>query len=109
MVMLEINDLKTYFRILKGTVYAVDGVTFKLDRGETMGLVGESGCGKTTTAFAIMRLLPSNGLIVGGEILFDGALLGRADFATELYEVLKEPLWLDETKALVDTVTEGGK
>lgn len=102
MAMLEISDLKTYFRILKGTVYAVDGVTFKLDRGQTMGLVGESGCGKTTTAFAIMRLLPSNGLIVGGEILFDGALIGRADFATELYEVLKEPLWLDETKDLVD-------
>lgn len=102
MVMLEVNNLKTYFRILKGTVYAVDGVTFHLDRGETMGLVGESGCGKTTTAFAITRLLPSNGRIVGGEILFDGALIGRADFPTELSEILKEPLWLEETRALVE-------
>lgn len=102
MVMLEVNNLKTYFRILKGTVYAVDGVTFHLDRGQTMGLVGESGCGKTTTAFAITRLLPSNGQIVGGEILFDGALIGRADFPTELSEILKEPLWLDETRALVE-------
>ncbi|MFQ6106275.1 MAG: ABC transporter ATP-binding protein [Thermoplasmata archaeon] len=100
--MLEVNNLKTYFRILKGTVYAVDGVTFHLDRGETMGLVGESGCGKTTTAFAITRLLPSNGRIVGGEIIFDGTLIGRADFPTELAEVLKEPLWLEETKALVE-------
>jgi peptide/nickel transport system ATP-binding protein len=100
--MLEVNNLKTYFRILKGTVYAVDGVTFQLDRGDTMGLVGESGCGKTTTAFAITRLLPSNGQIVGGEILFDGSLIGRADFPTELSEVLKEPLWLDETRALVE-------
>ncbi|MFQ5909404.1 MAG: ABC transporter ATP-binding protein [Thermoplasmata archaeon] len=102
MAMLELNNLKTYFRILRGTVYAVDGVTFRLDRGETMGLVGESGCGKTTTAFAITRLLPSNGVIVGGEIIFDGTLIGRADFPTELAEVLKEPLWLDETKALVE-------
>jgi len=102
MAMLEVNNLKTYFRILKGTVYAVDGVTFHLDRGETMGLVGESGCGKTTTAFAITRLLPSNGEIVGGEIVFDGTLIGRADFPTELAEVLKEPLWLPETRALVE-------
>jgi peptide/nickel transport system ATP-binding protein len=101
MAMLEVNNLKTYFKILKGTVYAVDGVTFRLDRGETMGLVGESGCGKTTTAFAITKLLPSNGQIVGGEIMFDGSLIGRADFPTELSEVLKEPLWLSETKALV--------
>ncbi|MEE9506499.1 MAG: ABC transporter ATP-binding protein, partial [Thermoplasmata archaeon] len=100
--MLEVNNLKTYFKILKGTVYAVDGVTFQLDRGETMGLVGESGCGKTTTAFAIMRLLPSNGGIVGGEIVFDGKLIGRADFPTELAEILKEPLWLQETRALVE-------
>jgi peptide/nickel transport system ATP-binding protein len=100
--MLEVSNLKTYFTILKGTVYAVDGVSFQLDRGETMGLVGESGCGKTTTAFAITRLLPSNGQIVGGEIMFDDQLIGRADFPTELAEVLKEPLWLPETKTLLD-------
>ncbi|MFQ6128526.1 MAG: ABC transporter ATP-binding protein [Thermoplasmata archaeon] len=104
--MLEVSNLKTYFSILRGTVYAVDGVTFHLDRGETMGLVGESGCGKTTMAFAITRLLPPNGRIVGGEIVFDGTLIGRADFPTELSEVLKEPLWLEETKDLVERKME---
>jgi len=96
MVMLEVKNLKTYFYIQKGTVKAVDGVSFTLDRGETMGLVGESGCGKTTTAFAITRLLPSNGAIVGGEIIFNGMVIGRADLATEMNEILKEPDWPNE-------------
>ena len=75
--LLNVEHLKVYFKILKGTVYAVDDVTFTLDKGETMGLVGESGCGKTTTAFAITRLLPSNGRIVGGSIRFDGQEIVR--------------------------------
>ncbi len=91
--MLDVRNLKTYFRILKGSVKAVDGVTFTLDRGETMGLVGESGCGKTTTAFAITRLLPSNGDIVGGEIRFNDVVIGRADLATEVNEILKQGDW----------------
>jgi len=53
-------------------VQAVDKVSFSLNRGESMGLVGESGCGKTSVAMGIMKLLPTNAVIVGGEILFKG-------------------------------------
>ena len=91
--LLKVENLKVYFKILKGTVYAVDDVTFNLDRGQTMGLVGESGCGKTTTAYAITRLLPSNGRVVGGQIVFDGKIIVRADLPTELDEVLTKPDW----------------
>lgn len=107
MAMLEIRDLKTYYKVHNGTVKAVDGVSFDLDKGETMGLVGESGCGKTTIAFAITRLLPNNGRIVGGEILFNRVLLGRADFVTELDEILKGENWLTETRKLVERRLEG--
>ncbi|MEK6851409.1 MAG: ATP-binding cassette domain-containing protein, partial [Candidatus Thermoplasmatota archaeon] len=91
--LLKVEDLKVYFKILKGTVHAVDDVSFTLDRGETMGLVGESGCGKTTTAYAITRLLPSNGRVVGGEIMFDGQVIVRADLPTEVDELLGKPDW----------------
>ncbi len=79
MALLEVQDLKVYFDIVRGQVKAVDGVTFKLEKGETMGLVGESGCGKTTAAFAITRLLPDNGDIVGGTITFDGRVIAGSE------------------------------
>jgi len=104
MEMLEVRDLKVYFDILKGTVKAVDGVSFNLGAGQTMGLVGESGCGKTTTAFAVTSLLPTNGRIVGGEIYFDGKLVGRGDVADEVATVLKSEKWFEETKAIVARV-----
>ncbi len=69
---LEINNLKTYFHISKGTVKAVDDITFFLNEGEILGLAGESGCGKTTTSLSIVNLLPKAGKIVSGEILFNG-------------------------------------
>lgn len=78
MTMLEVKGLKTYFSTQKGTVKAVDGVTFRLSEGESLGLAGESGCGKTTTALSIMRLLPYNGKIVGGAINFGGRDLAKA-------------------------------
>lgn len=65
---LEVNDLRTYFWTEEGCVKAVDGVTFSLDRGKTMALVGESGCGKSVTAFSILRLIDRPGKIVGGDI-----------------------------------------
>ena len=92
--LLKVDHLKVYFRILKGMVHAVDDVTFELDRGQTMGLVGESGCGKTTTAFAITRLLPPNGRVLAGEIVFDGQVIVRAELPTEIDELLKKPDWL---------------
>ena len=67
---LSINDLKTQFKIGKRVVKAVDGVTLNVRRGKTMGLVGESGCGKSVTAHSIMQLLPKAGSIKEGEIIF---------------------------------------
>lgn len=72
MPLLEIKNLKTYFTTMEGTVQAVDDISLTLDKGEAMGLAGESGCGKTTAALSIMRLLPSNGYIKSGTILFNG-------------------------------------
>jgi peptide/nickel transport system ATP-binding protein len=70
--LLEVNDLQTQFPTRSGLVRAVDGVSFYLDRGELLGLVGESGCGKSITALSVMRLISPPGKIVNGEILFDG-------------------------------------
>ncbi len=70
--LLEVKNLKTHFPTRAGLVRAVNGVSFNLDRGELLGLVGESGCGKSITALSIMRLIAPPGRIVGGEITFDG-------------------------------------
>jgi len=72
MELLEVKNLKTYFKTQKGMVKAVDGVSYSLDYGKVLGLVGESGCGKTTTALSIAKLLPPEGEIVSGEILLEG-------------------------------------
>jgi oligopeptide/dipeptide ABC transporter ATP-binding protein len=70
--LLEVKNLKTHFSTRAGLVRAVDGVSFYIDKGELLGLVGESGCGKSITALSIMRLIAPPGKIVGGEISFDG-------------------------------------
>ncbi|MDO9477847.1 MAG: ATP-binding cassette domain-containing protein, partial [Pseudohongiella sp.] len=70
---LQIKNLITEFDTDEGRVRAVDDVTFSVNAGETLGIVGESGCGKSVTAQSIMRLLPQPmGQIVGGQILFQG-------------------------------------
>src|SRR5690349_10979079 len=69
--LLEVRNLRTHFPTRAGLVRAVDDVSFYLDRGELLGLVGESGCGKSMTALSIMRLIAPPGKIAGGEILFD--------------------------------------
>lgn len=68
-VLLEIKNLKTYFYLDEGTVKAVDGVSLKVEKGKTFGIVGESGCGKSITVQSIMQILPPRGKIVEGEIL----------------------------------------
>jgi len=71
--LLRINGLKTYFFTHEGTVKAVDDINIKINKGETLGLVGESGCGKSVTALSIMRLIPTPpGKIVSGKILLEG-------------------------------------
>jgi peptide/nickel transport system ATP-binding protein len=73
--LLEVRDLQTFFSTRAGLVRAVDGVSFYLDRGELLALVGESGCGKSITALSIMRLVSPPGKTVAGEVLFEGRSL----------------------------------
>jgi oligopeptide/dipeptide ABC transporter ATP-binding protein len=76
--LLEVRDLRTHFFTREGVVHAVDGVSFELERGKTLGIVGESGCGKTVTALSIMGLIPKPpAKIVGGEVWFEGRDLTR--------------------------------
>ena len=72
MPILEVEDLTTHYLTMQGPVEAADGINFNVDEGQTFGLAGESGCGKTTVALSIMGLLPSNGRIIGGRIILDG-------------------------------------
>ena len=70
--LLSIKDLSVSFNTNEGKFNAVDGVSFDINKGEIFALVGESGCGKSTTAFGIMRLIPKPGNISQGKIIFDG-------------------------------------
>ncbi len=72
MPLLEVKDLHTYYYTLRGIVRAVDGVSFSLERGEVLGIAGESGSGKSTVAWSIINLVPPPGRIVKGSIIFDG-------------------------------------
>ena len=73
---LEVRDLRTHFVTDDGVVKAVDGVSFDVKAGETLGIVGESGCGKSVTSLSILRLIPNPpGRIAGGQILFKGTNL----------------------------------
>ncbi len=68
---LDVSDLSMHYRTRKGPVYAVDNVTFHLNRGESLGLVGESGCGKTSIAITLLKLLPDNAEILGGKVMLN--------------------------------------
>ena len=97
---LEIDDLRTWFFTRDGTVRAVDGVSFSVLPGETLAIVGESGCGKSVTALSILRLIASPpGRIVSGSIRFNGRdLLGLSDAemrrvrGNEISMVFQEPM-----------------
>ena len=77
MALLTVQDLTMHYRTKLGDVHAVDGVSFAVGEGEAIGLVGESGCGKTSVAMTLLRLLPDNARILGGQILFQGKDLAR--------------------------------
>ena len=97
---LEVQDLKTYFFTRTGVVKAVDGVSFSLHAGETLGIVGESGCGKSMTALSIMGLVPQPaGRIVGGQVLLEGEDLVQKSQAEmqhirgrEICMILQDPM-----------------
>ena len=86
MTKLEVRNLSINYMSDKGVALnAVEGLTFSLEQGRSLGLVGESGCGKTTVMLSLMRLLPEAGRIVSGQILFNGRdLLGISERAAKL-------------------------
>jgi oligopeptide/dipeptide ABC transporter ATP-binding protein len=89
-MLLEVKNLKTYFRTSKGILKAVDDVSFNLDSAEALGIVGESGCGKTTCALSISKLLPKEGYIAGGEIILNGK-----DLANLSEREIRQHRWKD--------------
>ena len=85
-MLLELKNLKTFFETKRGTVKAVNGVSYSLDAGKVLGVVGESGSGKSVSAMSILRLLDGNGYIESGEILFDGVDLTTIS-TNEMYKI----------------------
>ena len=86
MALLELKNLKTFFATKRGTVKAVNGVSYSLDAGKVLGVVGESGSGKSVSAMSILRLLDGNGYIDSGEILFNGVDLTKLSI-NEMYKI----------------------
>ncbi len=113
MPLVSVRDLKVYFKIRQGWVRAVDGVSLDVERGETVGLVGESGCGKTTLAYAITQLLPSNAHIFGGQVIFepDGRIF---PYREEYWRIARERIAKDleglaARLASIPRVEDGGR
>jgi oligopeptide/dipeptide ABC transporter ATP-binding protein len=115
-VLLDVRDLRTYFHVMDGTVQAVDGVSYSIKNGQTMGIVGESGCGKSVTALSVMRLLdipPAE--IVSGSIWFKGRdLLRLSDDqmrrvrGNEIAMIFQEPMTsLNPVHTVGDQISEG--
>ena len=86
MALLETKDLHTYFKTRRGTVKAVNGVSYSIDAGKTLGIVGESGSGKSVSAMSILKLLDGNGYIESGEILFEDKDLTKLPLS-EMYHI----------------------
>lgn len=99
MALLELNDLHTFFETKKGTVKAVNGVSYSVEPGKTLGVVGESGSGKSVSAMSILKLLDGNGYIDSGEIIFDGRNLADVSVkdmckirGNEISVIFQEPM-----------------
>jgi peptide/nickel transport system ATP-binding protein len=114
--LLEVRDLHTYFAVEGGEFRAVDGVSFSLGRGRTLGIVGESGCGKSVTSLSIMGLVPQPpGRIAGGSVMFDGVDLLKLDHArmsalrgNKLSMIFQEPMTsLNPVFTVGDQIIEG--
>ena len=114
-IILEVRDLKKYFKSPTGTLHAVDGVNFSIRRGETLGLVGESGCGKSVTSLSILQLLPhAVGSVAGGEILYKGediAKKGNKEMCRirgrEISMIFQDPMTaLNPTQTVGDQIYE---
>src|SRR5512134_1266582 len=78
-ILVEIKDLRTYFYLAEGVVHAVEGVDLTILRGRTLGVVGESGCGKSITSLSLLQLVPPPGKIEGGEMLFYKPVKGNGN------------------------------
>ncbi len=115
MALLEVKGLQTYFFMRRGVVKAVDDVSFSIEKGETLGLVGESGCGKSVTSLSILRLVPTPGRTIGGSVTFDGVnLLSLSEKEMRKYRgrhlsmILQDPLSsLNPVFSIGDQVGEG--
>ncbi len=113
-ILLDVKDLKTYFYTEDGVVRAVNGVSFTIHKGEVLGLVGESGCGKSVTSLSVMRLVDAPGKIVGGEIIFKGEdLLKKSEEemrkirGSEIAMIFQEPMTaLNPVYTIGDQISE---
>jgi len=114
--LLQVSELSTHFRSSEGVFKAVDGISFTVDRGEVVGIVGESGCGKSVTSLSIMRLVPSPpGEIAGGEIRFEGEDLLKKPSAEmrkvrgkKISMIFQEPMTsLNPVYSIGDQIIEG--
>jgi peptide/nickel transport system ATP-binding protein len=86
-ILVEVKDLRVQFDVRDGIVKAVDGATFNIRRGRTLGVIGESGCGKSVTARAILRMVPRPGRVVGGEILYHRRIRSNGSELTDIVRV----------------------
>jgi peptide/nickel transport system ATP-binding protein len=113
--LLEVTEIRTHFKTPRGVVRAVDGVSFVLDRGKTLGVVGESGCGKSVLSRSIMGLLPKQNLVRDGSIKFEGdEMIGlsagalREFWGTEMAMVFQDPMTsLNPVMKIGKQITEG--
>ena len=115
MALLELKNLKTFFATKRGTVKAVNGVSYSVDAGKVLGVVGESGSGKSVSAMSILRLLDNNGYIDGGEIYFEGRELTKLPMSemykirgNEISVIFQEPMTKGKFQALMRATTPTG-